>query len=103
MLIVILAGSFIDTLLYYAPVFWMFFLLTGLSVFVLRRKDRQMSRPYKVTGYPITPIIFCASCAFMIYNSVSYALANKPIGLMIVSCVLLAGVLVYRLGNIRDK
>jgi amino acid transporter len=102
-LIVILAGSFIDTILYYAPVFWMFFLLTGLSVFVLRRKDRQMSRPYKVTGYPVTPIIFCASCTFMIYNSVSYALANKPIGLMVVSCVLLAGVFIYWAGNFRGK
>ena len=103
LLIVILAGSFIDTILYYAPVFWMFFLLTGLSVFVLRRKDHQILRPYKVTGYPVTTIIFCGSCAFMIYNSVSYALANKPIGLMIVSCVFLAGVFIYWAGDIRGK
>ena len=103
MLIVILAGSFIDTILYDAPVFWMFFLLTGLSVFVLRRKDHQMPRPYKVTGYPVTPIIFCASCAFMIYNSVSYDRANKPVGLLIASGVLLVGVLIYRLGDIHSK
>ncbi len=103
LLIVILAGSFIDTILYYAPVVWIFFLATGVSVFVLRRKDRQIPRAYKVTGYPVTTIIFCGSCAFMIYNCVSYALANRPIGLLIVSCILLAGALVYWAGNVRGK
>ncbi|MHC5059667.1 MAG: APC family permease [Planctomycetota bacterium] len=102
-LIVILAGSFIDTLLYYAPVFWMFFLLTALSVFVLRRKDSQVSRPYRVTGYPVTPIIFCCSCAFMIYNCVSYALANRPKGLLIVSCIVLAGAMLYWVGDVRKQ
>jgi APA family basic amino acid/polyamine antiporter len=104
LLIVLLAGSFIDTILYYyAPVVWIFFFATGVSVFVLRRKDRQTPRTYKVTGYPVTTIIFCGSCVFMIYNSVSYALANRPLGLLIVSCVLLAGALVYCAGNIRGK
>jgi len=46
--IVIFAGSFIDTILYTAPVVWVFFLATGLSVFVLRRKDPLIPRPYKV-------------------------------------------------------
>ncbi len=103
LLIVLLAGSFIDTILYYAPVVWIFFFATGVSVFVLRRKDNQILRPYKVTGYPVTTIIFCGSCVFMICNSVSYALVNRPIGLLIASCVLLAGALVYCASNIRRK
>lgn len=94
--IVLLAGSFIDTLLYTAPVVWVFFLATSLSVFVLRRKEPHTRRPYKVTGYPVTTIIFCVCCVFMFYSCVSYALANKPIGLLISSGILLAGVLVYR-------
>lgn len=94
--IVLLAGSFIDTLLYTAPVVWVFFLATSLSVFVLRRKEPHTRRPYKVTGYPVTTIVFCVCCVFMFYSCVSYALANKPIGLLISSGILLAGVLVYR-------
>lgn len=95
LVIVIFAGSFIDTILYTAPVVWVFFLATGLSVFVLRRKDPLIPRPYKVSGFPVPTIIFCAFCIFMLYNSVTYAMAVKPVGLITVVCVLLAGVVVY--------
>ncbi|MCX7015322.1 MAG: amino acid permease, partial [Candidatus Sumerlaeota bacterium] len=37
--IVLAAGSFLDAILYSAPVVWAFFLATGLSVFRLRRKE----------------------------------------------------------------
>ncbi|MBW1914586.1 MAG: amino acid permease [Deltaproteobacteria bacterium] len=93
--IVIFAGSFIDTILYTAPVVWVFFLATGLSVFVLRRKDPLIPRPYKVSGFPVPTIIFCACCIFMLYSSVTYAMAVKPVGLITVVCVLLGGAVVY--------
>ncbi|MDI6855152.1 MAG: amino acid permease [Deltaproteobacteria bacterium] len=94
--IVMAAGSFIDTILYTAPVVWLFFLGTGLSVFVLRRKEPHFTRPYKVAAYPLTPLVFAASCTFMFYSSVSYALANTPLGLLLLAGVLLVGMLVYR-------
>jgi len=101
--IVLLVGSFIGTILYTAPVVWIFFLATGLSVFVLRYKEPQTLRPYKVTGYPVTTIIFCACCIFMFYSSVSYALADRPVGLLILTGILLAGVLVYWFTDIRGS
>ena len=101
--IVFLAGSFIDTILYTAPVVWLFFLVTGLSVFILRHKEPQTLRPYKVTGYPIPVFFFCACCIFMLYSSVTYALANKPTGLLLVICVLLAGVFVYWFTDVRSR
>lgn len=101
--IVLLAGSFIDTIFYTAPVVWVFFLATGLSVFVLRHKEPQTPRPYRVTGYPVTTIIFCACCVFMFYSCVSYAMQNKPIGLLISSGLLLTGVFVYWLTDIRGS
>lgn len=101
--ILIFAGSFIDTILYTAPVLWLFFLATGLSVFVLRRKEPDTPRPYKVSGFPVTTVIFCASCVFMLYSSVAYALAVKPIGLITVTCVLISGVIVYWFTDIRGR
>jgi amino acid transporter len=92
---VIVAGSFIDTILYTAPAVWLFFVTTGVSVFVLRRRDPHILRPYKISVFPIPAIIFCAFSFFMLYSSVTYALAVKPIGLIIVSSVLLMGVIVY--------
>ncbi len=99
--IALLARSFIDTILYTAPVVWLFFLATGLSVFVLRHKDPEILRPYKVTGYPITPIIFCTCSVFMFYSCMSYAFMKKPVGLLISASTLLAGILVYWLTDFR--
>jgi len=101
--IVLLAGSFIDTILYTAPVVWLFFLMTGLSVFVLRHKNPEHLRPYKVTGYPVTPIVFCACSVFMFYTCMSYASAKNPIGLLISTSALLAGVLLYWLTDVRHS
>ena len=40
-------GGFDTLLTCTAPVFWVFFLLTGISLFVLRERDRQVERPFK--------------------------------------------------------
>ncbi len=101
--IVLLAGSFIDTILYFAPAAWLFFLATGLSVFVLRHKEPQALRPYKIPGFPIPAIIFCAFSLFMLYSSVTYALAYKPIGLIALSSVLMTGVMVYWFTDVRRQ
>ena len=96
---VFFAGSFIDTILYTAPIVWFFFLATGISVFILRKRDSGTPRPYKVAGFPFTVIIFCVSCIFMLYNSLTYALAFKPIGLIIIFSVVLAGIVIYALAK----
>ena len=88
--IVVLAGSFVDTILYTAPVVWLFFLGTGLSVFILKR-DRQDPSESFTAGYPVAPIIFCLCCAFMLYNCVTYALAEKPWGLAVLGVILAIG------------
>jgi basic amino acid/polyamine antiporter, APA family len=41
-----------------APVFWFFFMLSGIAVFVLRRKDPGLARPFKVPLYPVLPLVF---------------------------------------------
>jgi APA family basic amino acid/polyamine antiporter len=99
--IVLMAQSFVGTILYTAPVVWLFFLGTGLSVFTLRRKEPEVKRPYRITGYPLTPIVFCLSCAFMLYSCISYALATAPNGLLILIGVLLVGAILYWLTDIR--
>jgi amino acid transporter len=89
------AGTFIETILYTAPIVWLFFLGTGLSVFILRRKDPHVERPYRIAAFPLPALIFCGACLFMFYNSVTYAISLKPVGLMIGLCVLSAGAVFY--------
>ena len=31
-----------------------------------------MERPFRVIGYPLTPVVFAAVCAFLIYSAVTY-------------------------------
>jgi APA family basic amino acid/polyamine antiporter len=50
----------------------LFFLLSGVSLFVLRARDPQVERPFKVPLYPLLPIIFVAACGYMLWSSLSY-------------------------------
>lgn len=79
---------------YTAPAFWLFFLLTGIALFVLRRQTPAAANPFRVPLYPLTPVIFCAMCAFMLWSSASYALSKDPgsIGAQLGIGVLLLGV-----------
>lgn len=78
---------------YTAPAFWLFFLLTGVSLFVLRGQKPLTEQPYRVPLYPMTPVLFCAMCAYMLYSSASYAMSKDPssIGAQLGIGVLLAG------------
>ncbi|HEY5622083.1 MAG TPA: amino acid permease [Pontiella sp.] len=93
--IVLLAGSFIDTILYSAPAVWLFFLATGSALFRLRRKEASRLRPFRVTGYPVIPLVFCVASGFMLYSSVSYAFRQRPVGLLVLSGVMLLGAALY--------
>jgi APA family basic amino acid/polyamine antiporter len=72
-----------DTLIF---VSWIFYGLSAYGVFVMRRKEPNLPRPYKVPGYPVLPWIFVIfSAAFLlltIYNDItSYraaVAAGKP-------------------------
>ena len=71
------------TIDYLSPVFWLFFLLTGLSLFVLRRKYPDTPRPFRVPLYPWLPILFCANAAFMLYASIEFAGQGALVGLAV--------------------
>jgi len=64
-----------------APVFWFFFLLAGLSLFLLRWREPHVHRPFRVPLYPLTPLVFCASSAYLFYSSVRYAGIGSLLGL----------------------
>ncbi|MER3428164.1 MAG: amino acid permease [Pyrinomonas sp.] len=68
---------------YTAPVFWFFFLLTGVALFALRFKDAGRARPFAVPFYPVTPLLFCLSSSYMLYASVRYAGLGAAVGVVI--------------------
>ncbi|MCS6852383.1 MAG: amino acid permease [Gemmataceae bacterium] len=76
-----------------APVFWGFFLLTGIALFVLRVKDRGIERPFAlpVPFFPLLPLIFCGMCLYGLWSAATYARWVTLIGVV----PLLAGVPLY--------
>lgn len=80
---------------YTAPVFWLFFLLTTLSLMRLRKIDRARERPWRVPLYPFTPIFFAGVCAWLLYSSVVYTGSGALVGLTVVA----AGIPVWLMAN----
>ncbi len=74
------------------PGFWFFLMLVGASVVVLRRRKPGVARPYRVPGYPLTPALFCASCAWLVYASLAYAVEHRSWEALWSMAILLVGV-----------
>jgi amino acid transporter len=83
--------GFKSMVIFTTPAFWFFLMLVGMSLFVLRRRDPHTRRPYRVFGYPFTPILFCLSCAFMVYASVDWAVTHRSWEAMWSIAILLVG------------
>jgi amino acid transporter len=75
-----------------APVFWLFFLLTGCSLFILRWKDPHIERPFRVPLYPVLPLVFVLSCAFMLWKAAAYAMEQEPAEALIVLGLMALGI-----------
>ena len=86
------AGGIYQLVTCTAPVFWLFFLLTGCSLFVLRYKEPNRPRPFRVPLYPAIPLLFVGSCAFMLYRSAAYAVEQEPAEAVVVMGLLFVGV-----------
>lgn len=74
---------------YTAPVFWFFFLLTAISLLMLRRREPDAIRPFRVPLYPVIPLLFALTCAWLLYSSLAYTGFGAGLGVV----VLLIGVI----------
>ncbi|HAR63668.1 MAG: amino acid permease [Candidatus Margulisiibacteriota bacterium] len=92
-------NGFVMMVEYTAPVFWLFFLLAGISIFVLRKKEPSINRPFKVPLYPILPAVFCLICMYMMYSSIIYTGIGAVIGI----AVLLTGLPIFFLKYLCSK
>ncbi|HWP43419.1 MAG TPA: APC family permease, partial [Blastocatellia bacterium] len=70
---------------YTAPVFWLFFFLTGVSLFILRAREPHAPRPFRAPLYPLTPILFCATSAYLFYSSLAYTGLGALIGVAVLA------------------
>ncbi|MCY7336495.1 MAG: amino acid permease [Chamaesiphon sp.] len=70
---------------YTAPIFWFFFLLSSISLLVLRVRDPDRPRPFRVPLYPMLPLLFCAACGYLLYSSLIYTGTGAIVGVIVVA------------------
>ena len=89
--LLILTGSY-ETLYSYSIVAaWIFYTLSVGAVLVLRRRLPHVARPYRMWGYPVTPLLFVAVSVWFVVN----AFVTQP-GPSLMACVIVAsGVVAY--------
>lgn len=80
-------GGFETMVDYLSPVYWLFLMLSALAVIVLRRRFPHVARPFRVPWYPLLPVIFAVSSAYVLYSSLIYV----KIGALVGVAVLLVG------------
>jgi basic amino acid/polyamine antiporter, APA family len=75
--------------------------LTVLGVFVLRWREPDLPRPYRTWGYPITPIVFLAISAWMLWHLLADHKTREPslwgLGTMVL------GLMIYFLSGKRTR
>ncbi len=110
MLALVLAGAntqdgFSAMVAYTAPVFWTFFLLTGVTLFVFRARGAA-APTFSVPLYPIVPIAFLGMCLYMLWSSIDYIrnpVYGPKFGMMVLAglFIMAAGIPLYFLARGR--
>ncbi len=78
------SGTFEQLLTFVVFTGWIFYGLGALSVFVYRRKLPDAHRPFRVPGYPITPLLFVLSAAGLVLNTMITQPVRAAAGLGVV-------------------
>jgi len=94
--LIVILGDFLETLIYTSAAVYAFYTATCLSVLVLRVRDPDTERPYRVTGYPVTVLAFAATAAYLMVSALRY----RPMHAVAMGGLLLLGLFLYALHRI---
>ncbi|HEU0141233.1 MAG TPA: amino acid permease, partial [Bryobacteraceae bacterium] len=86
-----LTGSYETLLSYVLFAMWLFHAMAVFGVIILRRKDGNRPRPYRMWGYPVAPLLFTAfALAFVINTFIS-----RPIPSLLGALIIASGIPTY--------
>lgn len=78
--ILALSGTFEQLLTYVVFTGWAFYALGAAAIFYYRRRAPDAPRPFRVPGYPWTPLLFILVAAAIVLNTVFLHPAQAAIG-----------------------
>ena len=70
---------------------WIFYALAVAAVIPLRRKEPDLPRPFRVPGYPVTPLLFVAAATAIVANTLVERPRQSLLGLAFIA----AGIPLY--------
>lgn len=68
--LLVLTGSYDQLTTYVVFVSWIFYAMSCIAVFILRKRKPGLARPYKTWGYPWTPGLFILFATFLVANTI---------------------------------
>jgi basic amino acid/polyamine antiporter, APA family len=77
-------GTFEQLLTYVVFIGWAFYALAAASIFVYRKVEPGVARPYHVPGYPVTPVLFILAALALVGNTMVSQPRRAAVGLVIV-------------------
>jgi len=99
-IVIALSGKYEQILSYVVAIDFVFFGLTGLALFVFRRRDAEDAE-FKAPGHPVTTALFTLACWIVVAATVAKAPVQSAIGF----AILVAGVpafLFWRRGTVTS-
>jgi APA family basic amino acid/polyamine antiporter len=93
------SGTFEQLLTYAVFTAWIFYALGAATVFVFRRREPEVDRPFRVPGYPVTPALFVVVAAAIVINTIMSQPVQAGVGLGVV----VAGVPAYLVWRRRGE
>lgn len=90
-ILLLVGGAFKD--LFSLAIFaeWLFYMIAASTIFVFRKREPDVPRPYRTWGYPVVPALFIVSSAVLLYYTFTDNLRNSFWG----TVVILAGIPFY--------
>jgi APA family basic amino acid/polyamine antiporter len=77
-------GTFEQLLTYVVFTGWVFYALGAVSIFVYRRRSPNAARPFRVPGYPLTPLLFVLSAGLLVLNTIVTQPGRAGVGIVVV-------------------
>jgi basic amino acid/polyamine antiporter, APA family len=70
---------------------WLFYMVAASTIFIFRKREPDVHRPYRTAGYPVVPLVFIATAAVLLCYTFASNLRDSIGGVV----VILLGIPVY--------
>jgi APA family basic amino acid/polyamine antiporter len=78
---------------------WLFYALTASTIFIFRRRDPEVARPYSIWGYPLLPSLFILAAVILLV----FSFADQPRNSLVGTGIILLGIPLHYLLKSRRQ